>query len=165
MSDTHDNQAPEGIGTRSILTRLGIGTGVIAGITALAIVVWPDSEADKARADGEQFGAAVAQLEQADSQAAADDALAEIRDAAVSTRDHAGDSVANQVDDQADALDRAVDGYTGMLTTDSDWDYELYDYELEVALDDLSNNASDFREEGPEVQQAFWDGFEDGYSA
>lgn len=33
---------------------------------------------------------------------------------------------------------------------------------LDVALDDLASNADDFRSTGPEVQQAFWDGYDQG---
>lgn len=32
-----------------------------------------------------------------------------------------------------------------------------------VALDDLASNADEFRSTGPEVQQAFWDGYDEGY--
>jgi hypothetical protein len=38
------------------------GTLVAAALTAVAIAVWPASETDKARADGERLGAAVNQL-------------------------------------------------------------------------------------------------------
>ena len=69
-----------------------------ASICALTIALWPASEADKARADGE---------------------------------------------------------------SDSDWDQALYEYELEVAVDDLATQAEDFRTQGPEVHQAFWEGYDE----
>jgi LuxR family maltose regulon positive regulatory protein len=37
---------------------------------------------------------------------------------------------------------------------------DLYQSELDTAVADLNDNAADFRTEGPEVQQAFWDGFQ-----
>jgi hypothetical protein len=78
------------------------------------------------------------------------------------TREHAGDEVAEQAEEQADALARAVDGYAGAVTSEDAFESDLYEAELEVALDDLSTQASDFREQGPEVHSAFWDGFEEG---
>ena len=35
-------------------------------------------------------------------------------------------------------------------------------HEKGLAVSDLENNAEDFRTTGPEVQQAFWDGYETG---
>ena len=32
------------------------------------------------------------------------------------------------------------------------------------AIDDLDRQAEDFQNQGPEVQQAFWDGYETGVS-
>jgi hypothetical protein len=138
---------------------IGGGSG-LAVLAALAIAFWPASEADKAREDGEQVGAAVAQLQAADSTAEVDAALTELNAAVTDTREHAGDAVYDQVNAQADALERAADGFVGMVSSDNDWDQELYEYELDVALDDLYTNADEFRTTGPEVQQAFWDGFE-----
>jgi hypothetical protein len=33
-----------------------------------------------------------------------------------------------------------------------------------MAVDDLSSQAGDFRAQGPEVQEAFWEGYEEGLS-
>jgi hypothetical protein len=131
-------------------------------LTAIAIAVWPASEADKAREDGKQFGEAVAQLQSASSAEEVDAALTEVHNAAADTADHAGDAVADQVNRQADALDRAANGFVGSQTTDDAFEYDLYQAELDVALDDLASNADDFRSTGPEVQQAFWDGYDQG---
>ena len=49
-----------------------------------------------------------------------------------------------------------------MNTADDEFEADLYEPELETAVDDLTSNADDFRTTGPEVQQAFWDGYEDG---
>ena len=42
---------------------------------------------------------------------------------------------------------------------------DLYQAELEGALDDLTDDASDLRAQGPEVHQAVWDGFESTVSS
>jgi hypothetical protein len=138
------------------------GGAVAAALAALAIAVWPASEADKARSDGEQFGTAVAQLQAADTTAEVDAALVEVRDAAATTADHGYDAVSAQVDDQADALNRAADGYVGSITSDDAFEQDLYEAELDGAVSDLENNADDVRTTGPEVQQAFWDGYDTG---
>ena len=88
----------------------------------------------------------------------------EVEAAAVDTRDHASDAVADQVDDQAYALDLAVDGFVGSRTSDDSFSVDVYQAELDTALADLACNAEDFRTTGPEVQQAFWDGFESGHA-
>ncbi len=138
--------------------------GAFEGLTA-AIVAWPASAADKAREDGEQVGQAVSALYDAQTYEEADAALTDIRVAVSDTREHAGDAVADQIDDQADALSRAVDGFVGTHTSDDEWDADLYHAELHVAVDDLTSQASDFRVEGPEVQQAFWEGVDEGLAA
>ena len=74
----------------SRITKTILGGLIAAGIAALRIAIWPASEADRAREDGEQFDAAV---------------------------------------------------------------------------DDPYDRAEDFRSEAPEVQQAIWDGFEEGDTA
>lgn len=150
---------------RTLLVRIAGGTSLAAVLTVATIALWPASEIDKARADGEQFGAAVAQLQSATSASEVDAALVEVRDAVAETADHAGDEVAEQVNEQADALDRAVDGFVGERSTTDDWEQEFYQWELDVAVDDLSSNAEEFRTQGPEVQQAFWDGYEDGMAS
>jgi hypothetical protein len=136
------------------------GLTLAALLTALAIALWPASNTDQARNDGEALGTAVVALDEADTQAEIDAALIDLRDAATDTREHAGDAVADQVEAQADALERAADGAYGTATSDDAFESDLYEWELETAVDDLNDNASDFREEGPEVQQAFWEGFE-----
>ena len=138
------------------------GLSVAVVLAAVAIAVWPASEADKAREDGEALGQAVGHLYNADSSAEVDAALAEIDTAVADTREHAGDELGDQVAAQQDALARAADGVAGSVTTDSEWDYELYQAELDVALVDLTDNASDFRAQGPEVHSAFWEGVEEG---
>jgi hypothetical protein len=150
--------------TRStaVLRWVAGGTGLATVLAVGAIALWPASETDKARDDGEAVGAAVNHVYYADSAAEADAALAELDAAVADTRAHGSDAVADQVDDQTDALSRAADGFAGSVTTDDEWDYELYQAELDVALDDLTDNASDFRGQGPEVRQAFWAGFETG---
>ena len=147
------------------LLRWVTGSLVVAAVlAALTVALWPASEADKARDDGEQLGEAVAQLYYADTEAEVDAALVEVDQAVTDTREHAGDEVAEQVDEQADALTRAADGFVGANTTDDAFEADLYQAELDVALDDLSSQASDFRAQGPEVHQAFWEGVETGLS-
>ena len=133
---------------------------LVAGVVAIA--VWPASETDKARDNGEQVGQAVNDLYSADNSADVDAALNEL-DAAVSdTRADISNEFADQVDDQTDALNRAADGFAGSRTTDDAWEADLYQAELDVAKDDLVTQADDFRSQGPEVQQAFWDGVDTG---
>jgi hypothetical protein len=146
----------------SMLGRLAAGVLLAAALAALTVALWPASEADKARDDGERMGEAVGQLYAADTTAEVDAALAEVHSAAVDARDHAGDSVANQVADQEDALSRAADGFVGTHTSDDSFEADLYQAELDTAVDDLTTQASDFRAEGPEVQQAYGEGVEDG---
>ena len=162
MSVAQTTAPAAGADRRSLLGWITGGIAVAALLAALAIALWPASEADKARDDGEKVGAAVSELYYADTSAEVDAALAELDTAVSDTRAHAGDAVADQVADQEDALSRAADGYVGSVTTDDEWEAELYEAELDTALDDLVDNASDFRGEGPEVQQAFWEGVDDG---
>jgi hypothetical protein len=131
-------------------------------IVAATIALWPDSEADKARADGRQLGEAVTALYDAQSADEVDAALADVRTAVQHTADHAGDAVYNQVSDQGDALARAADGFVGSRTADDGFEQDLYQSELNTAIDDLNNQASDFQDEGPEVRQAFYDGYQEG---
>jgi hypothetical protein len=91
-----------------------------------------------------------------------DAALTDLNSAAVDARDHAGDDVANQIADQQDALARAADGFVGTHTADDAWSVDLYQAELNDAVDDLSSNAENFRTTGPEAAQAFYDGVQDG---
>jgi hypothetical protein len=147
------------------MRKIAAGTSLATILAIGAVALWPASETDKAYDDGQAVGAAVVELQNASTSTEVDDALADLQVAAADTRDHAGDAVADQVDKQYDALYRAADGAVGSVTTDSDWDYEAYQWELDVALDDLENNAEDFRTTGPEVQQAFWDGYQDTVNA
>jgi hypothetical protein len=164
MSTTTVN-APAPTARRNALVGWAVVSGlVVAGLVALAIALWPASEAEKARDDGEQLGQAVAQLYDAQSTADVDAALVEIRDAGQSARDHAGDAVTSQVADQEDALARTLDGFVGSRTTDDAFEADLYQAELDTAVNDLVSQADDFRSNAPEVVQSYWDGFEDGVS-
>ena len=138
------------------------GTALVAALVVVAIAVWPASEADKAREDGKQVGEAVSSLYGAQTTDEVSAALTDLRTAVSDTRDHATDNVVDQVNDQADALSRAADGFVGSRTSDDSFEADLYQAELDYAVDDLDQQAEDFQNDGPEVQQAFWDGFEDG---
>jgi hypothetical protein len=140
------------------------GTTFAAVAVAATLAVWPASETEKAYDDGQAFGAAVAQLQAAGTTEEVDAALTEMDAAVADTRDHAGDAVADQVADQEDALARAADGFVGMVEAGDEFEQDLYELELEDALTDLGDNAEDFRTTGPEVQQSFWDGYEDGHA-
>jgi hypothetical protein len=146
----------------SLLRRVTGGAALAGALAAVTIAVWPASEADKAREDGKQYGEAVAALSAAETSAEVDAALADLHDAALDTRDHAGDAVADQVTAQEDALARAADGFVGMNTTTDGFEADLYEAELDIAVDDLDRQAEDFRAQGEDVQQAFWEGYEDG---
>ena len=61
-------------------------------------------------------------------------------------------------------MNRAVDGFVGANTADG-FEQDLYQAELDVAVDDLVTQADEFRTQGPEAQQAFWDGVDDGLNA
>jgi hypothetical protein len=152
MSVSHTTPAPAARKTSgsSLLRWVSGGLVTAAVLAALTVALWPASEADKARADGEQFGQAVNHLYYADTEAEVDAALAEM------------DEVAEQVAEQEDALVRAADGYVGAVTSDDAFESDLYEAELDVALDDLTSQASDFRAQGPEVHQAFWEGVDEG---
>lgn len=167
MSVAHTTPAPAadaaGEGRRSsLLRRLAGGTLAATALTVVAIAVWPASEADKAYDDGERYGEAVSSLYAADTADEVDAALTEMEAAAADAVTHGGEAVSDQVVAQEDALSRAANGFVGALTTDDAFEAELYEYELDVALTDLGSNAEDFRTTGPEVQQAFWDGYEAG---
>jgi inorganic triphosphatase YgiF len=162
MSAVHTTPAAAIAAGRTPLLRWIAGGALAAAIVCVvAIAAWPASEADKARDDGEQVGAAVSELYDAQSSAEVDAALAKLDLAVTETRAHAGDAVA----DQQDALARAADGFVGSRTTDDAFEADLYQAELDVALDDLAGQASDFRAQGPEVHQAFWEGVDDGLAA
>jgi hypothetical protein len=148
---------------RSRVLRWVAGGGCLAAAAAIAaIALWPTSTVDQARSDGERFGEAVSALYNAQDADAVDAALTDLNSAAVDARDHAGDDVANQIADQQDALARAADGFVGTHTADDAWSVDLYQAELNDAVDDLSSNAENFRTTGPEAAQAFYDGVQDG---
>jgi hypothetical protein len=163
MSTTHATQAPAR-SERSVPVLgwvLG-GVALVAVLVAVAVAVWPASAADEARDDGERLGEAITGLYYADSTDEVDAALTEVRDATTIAVDHAGDNVDSQVEDQADALSRAVDGFVGVNSADDSFEQDLYQLELDEAAADLESQASDFRSEGPEVEQAFWEGVDEG---
>jgi hypothetical protein len=148
-----------------LMLRWITGGAVLAAIlTALTIALWPMSETEQARQDGENIGHAVVDLRNAettgDVDSALDDLHASIRDA----RDHAGDAVYDQVEAQGDAIYHAVNGFIGATESDDGWDQELYEEELDQALEDLASQAEDFRTGTPEVAQAFGEGLQDGLS-
>ena len=151
--------------TRSLVAWIIGGVATLATVVVVAIAVWPASEADKAREDGKHVGEAVSSLYNAQTTDEASAALTDLRTAISDTREHATDNVVDQIDDQADALYRAADGFVGSHTSDDSFEGDLYQAELEYALDDLDQQAEDFQNEGPEVRQAFWDGYQDGRDA
>jgi uncharacterized protein YPO0396 len=150
---------------RSLARWTAGGTGLAAILAAVAVAAWPASAADTARDDGERVGEAVVQLQEAQTTEEVDAALTEVDAAVDEARAHAGEELDEQITDQADALDRAVDGFVGAVETDDEFEAELYEMQLDDAVNDLANNAEDFREQGPEVHDAFWQGVEDGLSA
>jgi hypothetical protein len=163
MPVAHTTPAPAvPVRRKSFLRWVAGGTALAATMTAVTFAVWPASETDKAREDGKQVGQAVSSLYYAQSSSEVDAALGDLQDAVADTRDHAGDAVANQVSDQEDALERAADGFVGVHTSDNAFDVDLYQAELNTAVDDLTSNADDFRAQGPDVQKAFWEGFDEG---
>jgi len=149
---------------RSILVRLSAGAATVATVTLATVALWPASNAEKAHADGEQLGEAVAAVEAADTQEELDAAMEDLDVAVEETADNAGDAVYDEAVEFDDAADRAVDGFVGMNTTDDGFEYDLYEAELDGAIDDLNDQASDLEEGIPEVQEEFWQGYEEGYN-
>jgi chemotaxis regulatin CheY-phosphate phosphatase CheZ len=134
-------------------------------VAAVAVAAWPASAADTAYDDGKRVGVALADLRDAETYDDVDESLTEVRAAAADARDHAGDELSEQMTEQGDALSRALNGFDGAVSADSEWDQELYELELDVALTDLSDQAEEFRAEAPEVEQAFYDGLQEGLQA
>jgi len=132
-------------------------------LSALTLMVWPASEADKARDDGEQLGEAVTQLYEADSQSEVDAALAEVDQAVTDSAEHGGDAVAEQATRQDAALDLAVEGYVGAVQSTDSFEQDVYEAELDVALTELEYNADQFRSNSDDVVEAYWEGFDDGF--
>jgi hypothetical protein len=147
---------------RRLLFWAGGGAGLAAVLAAGAIALWPASTVDQARDDGERFGEAVSAFYSAQSADEADAALADLQGATLDARDHVSDDVANHVADQQDALARAADGFVGTHTSDDAWSVDLYQAELNSAVDDLSSEAEQFRTTGPEAAQAFYQGVQEG---
>jgi hypothetical protein len=147
---------------RRLLYWAGGGAGVVAVLVAGAIALWPASTVDKAHDDGVYFGESVALLYNATSSDEADQALANMHDAALDTRQDVGDDVANHIADQQDALVRAADGFAGTYTADDAWSVDLYQAELNNAVDDLTGQAEQFRTTGSEAAQAFYEGVQEG---
>jgi hypothetical protein len=148
----------------SLPTKVGLGTLCALLAAILVIAAWPASEADKARDDGEQLGTAVSALYAADSTTEVDAALADVRDAADATRADAGDQIDERVGDATDALSRAADGFAGTVTADDEFSQDVYQSELDDAVGDLDSQAQDVRDDAPEVEQAFWDGFDSTFT-
>jgi hypothetical protein len=147
---------------RRLLFWAGGGACLAAVLAAGAIALWPASTVDQAHDDGVYFGESVAMLYGATSGDEADAALANMRSAALDARDHVSDDVANHIADQQDALARAADGFVGTHTADDAWSVDLYQAELNDAVDDLSSQAEQFRTTGPEAAQAFYQGVQEG---
>jgi hypothetical protein len=147
------------------VTRFVAALLALAVVAAATVAFWPASEADKARDDGEQVGQAVNHLYYAESTDDVDAALDELDQAVSDTLSHQSDALDEQVTDQADALNRAADGFVGSLTSDTEFDQDVYESELDYALDDLSSQADHFRTNAPEVEQAFWQGVDSGLNA
>jgi hypothetical protein len=147
---------------RRLLLWAGGGAGVVAALVAGTIALWPASTVEQARDDGERFGEAVSALYNAQSSDEVDAALGDTASAAVDTRDHVGDDVANHVSDQQDALARAADGFVGTYTADDSWSVDLYQAELNTAVEDFADEAEQFRTTGPEAAQAFYEGVQTG---
>jgi hypothetical protein len=164
MSAVHTETPPRALEAprRRLLFWAGGGAGVAAILAAGAIALWPASTVDQARDDGERFGESVSALYNAQSTDEVDAALTDMRSAALDTRDHVGDDVANHVSDQQDALARAADGFVGTHTADDSWSVDVYQAELNDAVDDLSDEAQDFRSTGPEARAAFYEGVQTG---
>jgi hypothetical protein len=162
LADHGSNVTNKGV-TMSV-SRLFAGILALAVVALATVALWPASEAEKARDDGEQLGQAVNQLYYAESTAEVEDALGEVDEAVADSADHGSDALGEHVSDQEDALVRAADGFVGTLTAESDFDSELYQVELDYAVEDLTSQAEEFRSEAPEVEQAYWEGFEDGFS-
>jgi hypothetical protein len=166
MSAAHTTTpAPSlGVSRRRLLGWAGGGTALAAVLAAGAIALWPASTVDQARDDGERFGASVSALYNAQSTEEVDAALADVQSVALDARDHVGDDVAGHVNAQEDALSRAADGFVGTHTSTDGFEVDLYQAELNTAVDDLTSQAEDFRTTGPEAAQAFYEGVQDGLS-
>ena len=148
----------------SLPTKVGLGALCALLAAILTIALWPASEADKARDDGEQLGTAVSALYAANSTDEVDAALTDVRAAVSDTREHAGDQVDERVDDATDALSRAADGVVGTVTADDEFSQDVYQSELDHAITDLQDGSQSVRDNAPEVEQAFWDGFDSTFT-
>jgi hypothetical protein len=149
-------------GIRSLTRWIVGGAVVLAAAVALAVALWPASAADTAYDDGQRLGQAVSDLRNADTSSEVDSAMTDVRDAAADARDHATGELDAQITAQGDSLSEAVNGFAGTVTSDSEWDQDAYQWELDTAIDDLESQADDFRTNAPEVTQAFYNGLQDG---
>ena len=140
------------------------GLALALAVTAIAIAVWPASEAEKAREDGEQLGQAVAQLQDAETQEEVDAAWDDVVTEVETSVDHGGDAVAEQADKQAEMLDWALDSYAGAVDADDEFEQDVYETELDYALTELESNAEEFRTSADDVVQSYWEGFDEGLS-
>ena len=140
MSSAHSSPSPaRRLRPDSLAAWLVGGVVVVALAVALAVAVWPQSEADKARDDGERLGTAVAALYDAETPEDVDVALVDVRA-------------------------RAAAGLVGVPTAEDAFEQDLYHSELDTAVGDLADQAQSFHDNAPEVEQAFWDGYETGLS-
>src|SRR5690242_12317566 len=144
---------------------IGGGTSLAVILAAGTLALWPESQTDKARDDGKAFGNAVVALQTADSPDDVDAAMVDLHDAAADTRDHVGDELDSELGKYRDALERAADGFVGERTSDNDWDQDLYHSELQGAVDDLNQQADELATQGPEVRQAFYDGYQEAITS
>jgi hypothetical protein len=145
------------------LTRWIIGavTGV-AVVVVLAVALWPQSAEDRAYDDGQRLGQALTDLRTADTYAEVDAGLTDVRHAASKAHDHVGDALDEQLTKQQNAFFAAVDGYAGATTTDDAWEQDVYDAELDDALNAFDDQADDFRSSSDDVARAFGDGLQSG---
>jgi len=159
---TPPGPAPRSRSRMSLTRWIAAGVALCAVVAGLAIAFWPASAADTAYDDGQRLGNAVTELQTAETYDDVDNALTDVREAADDARDHASEELGDQITRQGDALSHALNGFAGAVSTDSERDQELYESELDVALDDLATQAEDFRTDAPEVTQAFYDGLQNG---
>jgi hypothetical protein len=150
---------------QSVMKWLGLGTLVAIALAAIAIVAWPASAADTAYDDGVRVGNAVNDLRNAETYEDVDQGLTDLRHAVRDAQDHAGDELDEQITKQQDAFFDAMNGAVGANTTDSGWDQDIYESQFDDATDALVSNADDFRTNGPDVVQSFWNGVEDGLNS
>ena len=161
----HTVNTPNKKDRTGLYRKIAGGLSSVAVVTALTVALWPASAADTARSDGERIGQAASDLYYATSTEEVDAAKADLTDAVADSQDHASSEVNDQVNKQVDALDRAADGFVGSRTSDDEFEADLYQSELDYAIDDLASNADNFQTNAPEVVSAFWDGVSTGLNS